>query len=104
MLNLWCKARSYSIWQKIHWYNIAGPSEVNEGTVDCLNINGTADVWYGYTYTDVDCSSSSEINKKWSDKIYDECPSIRFYYKASKNNSKPVHNNDGEWKVICSYK
>lgn len=89
--------------KKVHWYNIVAPSEVNEGTVNCTNINGTANVWYGYTYTDVDCSSSSEINDKWPERIYDECPSVRFLYEPSKNNSKPVYNSSGEWRVICSY-
>ena len=87
--------------KEVHWYNIIAPSENNEGTVNCLNINGTADVWYGYTYEDIDCSSTSEINDKWPERIYDECPSVRFLYEPSNNNSKPLHNSYGDWVVKC---
>ena len=105
--NLKCEeanaALSVSLYaSKIEWFNILIPSEYLVGTKICSGLNAANDFWYGWTYENIDCSSVSEILDEF-DGNFDDSPNMRYYYEVSNNNGKYIHNNRGEWQVICSY-
>ncbi len=88
--------------KKIRWYNILEPSEFKVGSKEASGINGSSGIWYGYTYRNIDCSSSSDIVDKWDYNLA-ESANIRYYYAISNNNRSYLHNKNGEWRVICTY-
>lgn len=88
--------------RKIKWSDILSPSQYKVGTKNCSGLNATDGYWYGWTYENIDCSSSGDITSQFASSM-DEGYNIRYYYEVANNNGKYISNDYGEWQVICSY-
>lgn len=89
---------------KVRWYNILNPSETLVGSASASGLNASnSNVWYGRTYSNIDCSSYQDILDAFDWMQLDDGYSARYYYQISNNNGNNIYNSSGQWQIISSY-